>query len=88
VHGSHGLAQTLIRHGLVDEYRMWVFPLVLGYGKRLFGVGTVPTTMDRTQTRFTSTGVAVHTYLPSGPLRHGEFTVASDGSEEVRSRNH
>ncbi len=39
--GSGNLAQTLIRHGPV-EYRRWVFPLVLGSGKRLFADGTIP----------------------------------------------
>src|SRR5687767_12420124 len=42
VHGSANLIQTLLRHGLVDEFRVWTFPLVLGKGKRLFDGGTVP----------------------------------------------
>jgi dihydrofolate reductase len=45
VHGSGNLAQTLIHHGLVDEYHLWVFPLVLGYGKRLFADGTIPASL-------------------------------------------
>ena len=81
VHGSHGLAQTLIRHQLIDEYRLWVYPLVLGRGKRLFGAGTVATTFSRVDTRFTTTGVAVHTYRPSGTPSHGAFDVSSDGSQ-------
>jgi dihydrofolate reductase len=42
VHGSANLIQTLLAHNLVDQYRLWVFPLVLGSGKRLFADGTVP----------------------------------------------
>ncbi|MFC7640839.1 dihydrofolate reductase family protein [Streptosporangium lutulentum] len=42
VHGSGNLIQTLLRHNLVDRYRLWVFPLVIGSGKRLFPEGTLP----------------------------------------------
>ena len=42
VHGSANLIQTLLEHGLIDEFRLWIFPLVLGKGKRLFDGGTVP----------------------------------------------
>jgi dihydrofolate reductase len=42
VYGSANLIQTLMRHNLVDEYRLWVFPLVIGSGKRLFSDGTIP----------------------------------------------
>ena len=42
VHGSSDLIQTLLQHGLVDELRVWIFPVVVGSGKRFFGSGTVP----------------------------------------------
>lgn len=80
VHGSHGLLQTLNRARLVDEYRLWVFPVVLGRGKRLFEEGALPAAMELTGTEITGAGVAVHTYRPAGLPRHGEFAVTDDGT--------
>ena len=75
VHGSPGLAQTLITNDLVDEYRLFVHPVVLGSGKRLFGAGAVPAALRLTATTTTSTGVVVHTYERAGALRYGAFSV-------------
>jgi dihydrofolate reductase len=71
VHGSGGLAQTLIENDLVDEYRLWFFPVVLGRGKRLFGAGAVPATLKLVDSRTTSTGVAIHTYARTGEMQYG-----------------
>ena len=43
VHGSSVLIQTLLKHDLVDELWLKIFPVVLGKGKRLFGAGIKPT---------------------------------------------
>ncbi len=43
VHGSWQLFQTLLNHQLVNEFRLWIFPVVIGSGKRLFGHNTVST---------------------------------------------
>jgi dihydrofolate reductase len=73
VHGSGNLAQTLIRHGLVDEYRLWVFPLLLGPGKRLFADGTIPTALRLVDSKVFDTGVFVGTYEPAGEVVTGSF---------------
>ena len=75
VHGSGDLIQTLIEHDLVDEYRLWVFPVVLGEGKRLFARGTVPAGLKLVDTKTSSTGVAIHTYERAGALQYGSFAV-------------
>jgi dihydrofolate reductase len=72
VHGSAQLVQTLNQHNLVDEYRLLVFPVVLGTGKRLFGDGTVPTAFKTVQNRTTSTGVVALTLRPTGTPPKGE----------------
>jgi dihydrofolate reductase len=73
VHGSANLIQTLLLHNLVDEYRLWVFPLVLGSGKRLFSDGTVPAGLKLVDSKTSTTGVAINTYEPAGEIVTGSF---------------
>ena len=71
VWGSSELLQTLIAAGLVDEYRIWIFPVVLGEGKRLFGSGVPPRGLILVETQSTPSGVLVNKYHPAGPLPRG-----------------
>ncbi len=75
VHGSGNLIQTLLRHNLVDEYRLWVFPLVLGSGKRLFADGTIPAGLKLVDTTVSTTGVVIGTYEPAGEIITGSFAL-------------
>lgn len=75
VHGSCGLAQTLSENDLVDEYRLLIFPVLLGTGKRLFGSGAVPRTLKLVRSSTTSTGVVVSVYRPVGKLETGSFAL-------------
>jgi dihydrofolate reductase len=77
VQGSCQLVQTLMRHDLVDEYRLWIFPVLLGTGKRLFGNGTVPAGVNLVGTKTSSTGVAIHTYERGGQIQYGSFASGS-----------
>jgi dihydrofolate reductase len=73
VHGSGDLARTLAEHELADEYRLWLYPVVLGGGKRLFGSGAVPAALTLAGTTTTSTGVVVSTYRRAGKPSYGSF---------------
>ncbi len=75
VHGSGDLVQTLLRHDLVDEYRLWVFPVVVGSGKRLFAEGTVPSALRLVDSKVSSTGVVIGTYEPAGAIVTGSFAL-------------
>lgn len=75
VQGSCRLIQTLLEHDLVDEYRLWVFPVVLGSGRRLFGDGAAPAGLQLLGTETSSTGVAIHTYARAGDIRYGSFAL-------------
>lgn len=68
VWGSSQLLQTLIAADLVDEYRLWVFPVVLGQGKRLFEHGVPPRGLSLVATSRTPSGVVMSTYRPAGAL--------------------
>jgi dihydrofolate reductase len=71
VHGSGNLIQTLMRHNLVDTYRLWVFPVVIGSGKRLFADGTVPSGLKLVDSKVSTTGVVIGTYEPAGEIAMG-----------------
>jgi dihydrofolate reductase len=73
VHGSGNLIQTLLRHNLVDQYRLWTFPLVIGSGKRLFSDGTIPAGLKLVDSKVSSTGVVIGTYEPAGEIVTGSF---------------
>jgi dihydrofolate reductase len=75
VHGSAGLAQTLLEHDLVDELNLMIFPVVLGTGKRLFGNGTVPTALELETSRTSSTGVIMTRFRRVGPPQYGSFML-------------
>ena len=79
VHGSARLARTLHAAGLVDEYRLLVFPVTVGSGKRLFSDDAPPSGFTVLDTRTTSTG-AVYTALTPTPFRTGGIVV-EDGKE-------
>ena len=75
VHGSGNLIQTLMRHNLVDQYRLWIFPLVIGSGKRLFSDGTIPSALRLADSKVSTTGVVIGTYEPAGEIVTGSFAL-------------
>ena len=86
VHGSPGLIQTLLRHDLVDEYRLWIFPLVLGSGKRFFGDGAVPAALRLVDSSTTKTGVTVNIYARAGEIESGSFEFDEPTEAELERR--
>jgi dihydrofolate reductase len=73
VHGSGNLIQTLLRANLVDQFRLWVFPLVIGSGKRLFADGAVPAGLKLVDSKVSSTGVVMGTWESAGEIVTGSF---------------
>lgn len=73
VHGSANLIQTLLRHDLVDQFRLWVFPVVVGSGKRLFADGAVPAGLRLLDSKVSTTGVVMGTYERAGEVVTGSF---------------
>jgi dihydrofolate reductase len=75
VHGSAGLAQTLHAHGLIDEYRLFIEPVVLGTGKRLFEPGAPPTALRLVESTPMGKGTVLAVYQPAGKPSYGEFQM-------------
>jgi dihydrofolate reductase len=88
VHGSAGLIQTLLKHDLIDEFRIWIFPLVIGTGKRLFGDGAIPAGLRLVDSDVSKSGVTINTYERAGDIAAGsfEFDEPTDAELERRRR--
>jgi dihydrofolate reductase len=88
VHGSPGLIQTLLQHDVIDEFRMWIFPVVIGSGKRFSGDGTIPAALRLIDSRVSGTGVTINTYERAGDIDVGttEFDEPSEAEIERRRR--
>lgn len=86
VHGSGNLIQTLLRHDLLDELRVWTFPLLLGTGKWLFGDGTMPGNLKVIQSTVSTTGVVIATYARAGAIPYGSFAHADPSPAELARR--
>ncbi len=86
VHGSSNLIQTLQKHDLVDEYRVMIFPLALGTGKRLFADGTIPAGLRLVDSSASSTGVLMATYERAGEIEYGTFALDEPSEAELARR--
>src|SRR5205085_8650331 len=71
VHGSGNLIQTLLKHDLIDELWLKIFPITLGKGKRLFAEGTIPAAFKVSESKVSPTGVIVANLERAGEVQTG-----------------
>jgi dihydrofolate reductase len=86
VHGSGDLIQTLLKHDLVDELWLKIFPITLGIGKRLFAEGTIPAGFKLLESEISPSGVIVTTYGRAGEVRTGSFALETPTEAELARR--
>ena len=86
IQGSSVLVQSLLADGLIDEFSLLTFPLVLGTGKRLFGGGTVPAALKLVDSQVSTTGVVMGRYVPAGPVHTGSFATQPPSEAELARR--
>jgi dihydrofolate reductase len=68
--GSSTLTSTLLEHGLADELLLFVYPVLLGKGKRVFAEGTPPRAFELASTKAFASGIVANTYKTAGPLKN------------------
>lgn len=73
VHGSGELIQTLMKHDLVEEFWLKIFPVTLGMGKRLFDRGTIPAAYTLVDSKTSPNGVIIATLQRAGDVKTGSF---------------
>lgn len=75
VQGSSALVQTLLTADLIDEFRLLIYPIVLGRGKRLLGEGAIPAAFRLTRSAASPSGVLIADYERSGDVETGSFAL-------------
>ena len=86
VHGSGNLIQTLLKHDLVDELWLKIFPITLGKGKRLFAEGTIPVGFKLLESEISPSGVIVASYERAGEVKTGSFALEVPTEAELARR--
>jgi dihydrofolate reductase len=86
VHGSGNLIQTLLKHDLVDELWLKIFPITLGGGKRLFAEGTIPVGFKLLGSETSPAGVIVASYARAGEVKTGSFALETPTEAELARR--
>jgi dihydrofolate reductase len=71
---------------LIDEIKIWTFPVTVGKGKQLFGEGTNPSSLKLVDIKSAGTGVIIATYLLAGDLKTGSFALENETEEELARR--
>src|SRR5512139_4089091 len=84
--GSGNLIQTLQAASLIDEYNVWVYPVVLGRGKRLFENGARPCALRLVASKVSASGVVMSTYVPAGDIPLGSFIQGEPSEKELTRR--
>lgn len=84
--GSGNLIQTLQAASVIDEYNVWVFPVVLGRGKRLFGETARPSALRLIDSQVSKTGVVMSTYVADGDIEAGSFGSTEPSEKELARR--
>ncbi len=76
VWGSSNLIQTLLKHNLIDQMNMWIYPITIGKGKKFFAEGTQPQNFKLVDSKIGKTGVIFATYEPVGPLKTSAVDIS------------
>jgi dihydrofolate reductase len=86
VHGSSNLVQTLLKHDLVDELWLKIFPVTVGTGKRLFAEGTIPAGFKLLESGISPSGVIIANYERAGEVKRGLLGPETPSEAELARR--
>lgn len=86
IQGSSVLIQTLLKHDLIDEIDLMVFPLILGKGKRMFGEEAIPAALELAGSKVSTSGVVMSSYRRGGEIKTGSFAQEQPSEAELARR--